>query len=51
MVVHDKVYQIRIKGDVLRNALKYCKDNEILLSEELRKVVEKFDMRYRKNNK
>ena len=51
MQLHNKVYQVRVNENVLKNALEYCNNNGLLLSEELRKVIERYDLRFRKEKK
>ena len=51
MQLHNKVYQVRVNENVLKNALEYCNNNGLLLSEELRRVIERYDLRFRKEKK
>ena len=51
MKIQDGVYQVRINSKVLKSCLEHCKSNNVVLSEELRKVIEKFDRLNRKSKK
>ena len=47
----NKTYPIRINDIVLESAMEYCNDNGLILSEEVRELIEKFDLLNRKNKK
>ena len=49
MQVYDTVFQIRVNSKVLESAKQYCTKNKVVLSEELRKVLEKMDRMNRKS--
>ncbi len=47
--IHDKTYPLRVNKIVLESAMKYCSDNKLTLSEELRGMIDKFDLMNRRN--
>ena len=47
----NKTYPIRINDIILDSAMEYCKDNGLILSEEIRELIEKFDLLNRRNKK
>ena len=47
--IHDKTYPLRINKIVLESAMKYCSDNKLVLSEELRGLIDKFDLMNRRS--
>lgn len=44
--VLDKIYPVKVKEEIKDKALNYCKMNNINLSEEVRKVLEKYSIMY-----
>lgn len=47
----NKTYPIRINDIVLKSAMEYCKYNGLILSEEIRDLIEKFDLLNRREKK
>jgi hypothetical protein len=47
----NKTYPIRVNDIVLESAMQHCKDNGLILSEEIRELIEKFDLLNRRNKK
>lgn len=51
MSLKNKTYPVRVNDIVLESAMEYCKDKGKVLSEEIRELIEKFDLLNRKNKK
>ena len=51
MSLKNKTYPIRVNDIVLESAMEYCKNNGKVLSEEIRELIEKFDLLNRKNKR
>ena len=44
--VYDTSYLIRVKSEKLRNALEYCNENNLVLTQELRQVIELYSNKF-----
>ncbi len=48
---YDKLYPIRVNSVVLSSAMEYCEKNGVNLSEEVRKIIDRYDRLNRKKEK